>query len=595
MAFLSGRISMSMDAVDAGCQYSMLALRHFSWFRRMFIIHRPGSGRVGSFFPLGESMNVLITSLRLRALILTILAVIGMSVAYTLNASRLVLEAGLRDVDERVHQTAEVLNLVSAPFTSTEGEELLRTFLETMLSREKSGGLVYIVILSDTGSQIVSAGNVPHPFPSPDTDIHVAALQGIVHAANPILLRGNRVGTLQFGLSTQQMLATRSAIVREGVMISLAIGGSLVALVLVVGYLVGARIKGLVLASQAIASGDYDGVRADERGRDEISLLSHNFNQMANAVSYHLSEIEAGRREIENINASLEETVMRRTHELAEKNIELGRTIEHLQETRESLIRSEKMASLGAIVAGVSHEMSTPIGNALIVSSSLREKTRAFEAEVVGGLRRSSLMNFTEECRQAAELIERNLTRAATLVHSFKQVAVDQASEQRRSFDLRVVIQECLVLLQPTLKRTPYQVEAKIPEGIEMESYPGPLGQVITNLVNNAILHGFEGRDQGRVILRAETFGEQGVRLTVHDDGKGIPQEIMGRIFDPFFTTRFGQGGSGLGLHIIFNIVHRLLGGTVDAESPPGQGTTFILNLPRRAPGENFPEDITHA
>ncbi len=239
--------------------------------------------------------------------------------------------------------------------------------------------------------------------------------------------------------------------------------------------------------------------------------------------------------------------------------------------------------------------MSTPIGNALIVSSSLRDKIRVFETEVRAGLRRSSLSAFMEDSRQSAELMERNLARAAALVHSFKQVAVDQTSEQRRTFDLRVVVQECLVLLQPTLKRTPYQVEAQIPEGIEMESYPGPLGQVINNLVNNAILHGFEGRSQGRVILRAEAVGTTDVRLTVQDDGKGIPPENIGKIFDPFFTTRFGQGGSGLGLHIIFNIVHRLLGGTVDAESPPGQGATFILNLPCRAPGGDVLEDVLHA
>ncbi|MBP9218337.1 MAG: HAMP domain-containing protein [Sterolibacterium sp.] len=540
-------------------------------------------------------MNPLGISLRLRALILTVMIVLGMSLAYTLNASRLVLEAGLREIDERVQQAAEILNLAVAPFTAVEGEERLRTFLETMLSRQQTSGLKYVVIHSDTGKRIVAAGEVPEPLPPADIDLHEAAMTGVVHARNPVLLRGNRVGYLQFGLSTEQLLATRTAIVREGLMISLAMGAGLVVLVLVIGYLVGVRIKGLVTASQAIAQGDYEGVRADERGGDEISLLAHNFNRMADAVSRHLKDIEAGRHEIEQLNLSLEETVQRRTQELAGKNVELGKTIEFLQETRASLIRSEKLASLGAVVAGVAHEMSTPIGNALIVSSSLRDKIRVFETEVRAGLRRSSLSAFMEDSRQSAELMERNLARAAALVHSFKQVAVDQTSEQRRTFDLRVVVQECLVLLQPTLKRTPYQVEAQIPEGIEMESYPGPLGQVINNLVNNAILHGFEGRSQGRVILRAEAVGTTDVRLTVQDDGKGIPPENIGKIFDPFFTTRFGQGGSGLGLHIIFNIVHRLLGGTVDAESPPGQGATFILNLPCRAPGGDVLEGVLHA
>lgn len=164
-----------------------------------------------------------------------------------------------------MQQAAEILNLAVAPFTAVEGEERLRTFLETMLSRQQTSGLKYVVIHSDTGKRIVAAGEVPEPLPA-DIDLHEAAMTGVVHARNPVLLRGNRVGYLQFGLLTEQLLATRTAIVREGLMISLAMGAGLVVLVLVIGYLVGVRIKGLVTASQAIAQGDYEGVRADERG-----------------------------------------------------------------------------------------------------------------------------------------------------------------------------------------------------------------------------------------------------------------------------------------------------------------------------------------
>jgi len=163
-------------------------------------------------------------------------------------------------------------------------------------------------------------------------------------------------------------------------------------------------------------------------------------------------------------------------------------------------------------------------------------------------------------------------------------VAVDQTSDQRRHFDLREVVGEVLTTLSPTIRKTPFSVSSDIPEGIVMDSFPGPLGQIVTNFVTNALLHAFEGRIAGTVILRATQISEDEVRMSVSDDGNGIPEADRRRIFDPFFTTKLGRGGSGLGLHIVYSLVTRVLGGRIQATSQPGLGTRFQISLPMKAP-----------
>ncbi len=273
-----------------------------------------------------------------------------------------------------------------------------------------------------------------------------------------------------------------------------------------------------------------------------------------------------------------------RTQQYEAKNEELASTIENLQLTRESLVRSEKLAGLGSIVAGVAHELNTPLGNALTVSTSQSEKTREFTKEMESGLKRSSLQNYLDSSVLALDLIQRNLMRAAELVQSFKKVAVDQTSEQKRLFSLKESVNEVLLMLHPMFKNTLYQIEVDIPDEMKMNSYPGPLGQIITNFVNNSVLHGFEGRDHGVIRISANAINDKWLRLSYKDDGHGIPNENLDRIFDPFFTTRLGQGGSGLGLNIVFNIVTKLLGGTINVDSAPEQGVIFVILLPIEAP-----------
>jgi signal transduction histidine kinase len=244
-------------------------------------------------------------------------------------------------------------------------------------------------------------------------------------------------------------------------------------------------------------------------------------------------------------------------------------------------------------VAGIAHELNTPIGNSLMVASTLLDQTRTLTTnwEKDKGIKRSTLENYIGDAGKAGDILVRNLQRAANLVTGFKQVAVDQTSSQRRKFQVAEAVSEIMLTLWPTLKKTSYVVKENIPNGLVMDSYPGPLGQVITNLVNNALLHGFENRDSGTVQINVQPMGEGWVEFTVKDDGVGIPPANLSRIFDPFFTTKLGAGGSGLGLNITHNIVTGILGGRIKVQSEVGVGTTFILTMPIVAPHRQSEED----
>jgi PAS domain S-box-containing protein len=297
--------------------------------------------------------------------------------------------------------------------------------------------------------------------------------------------------------------------------------------------------------------------------------------------------------EIRELNATLEERVIERTEELQQANQELGYTLDTLNLAQEELVRSEKLAALGSLVAGIAHELNTPIGNSLMVASTLVDQTRILRKSYTSdkGVKRSVLESYFGDASKAGDIIVRNLYRAANLVTSFKQVAMDQTSSQRRTFSLAEVISEIMLTLWPTLKKTTYTVKKVIPEDILLDSYPGPLGQVVTNLLNNAILHAFDGRDSGTITIEATRSVEGWIDLVVTDDGVGITPSNLNRIFDPFFTTKLGAGGSGLGLNITHNIVTGILGGRIRVYSQLDGGTTFTVTLPLVAPQKQI-DDI---
>ncbi|RCS57097.1 PAS domain-containing sensor histidine kinase [Parvibium lacunae] len=293
-----------------------------------------------------------------------------------------------------------------------------------------------------------------------------------------------------------------------------------------------------------------------------------------------VSELRATQRALETLNHELELRVANRTADLEQ-------AVNSLEAAKDELVRTEKLVALGSMVAGIAHELNTPIGNSVTIASTLQDKTRELnQALQGGGLKKSQLEGFATISLQSAELLLRNLNQARQLMTSFKQVAMDQSSAQRRQFDLRQTIEELLETARPMYKKSPYNLVCDLAPGLMMDSYPGPLGQILTNFIANALLHAFEGRDAGEMSLTTAPLGETHVELLFKDNGQGIPAPHLSRLFDPFFTTKLGKGGNGLGLNIVYNLVTQVLGGKIRVESREGLGTTFTLQLPRCAPAQ---------
>ncbi|GJI89766.1 hypothetical protein RugamoR1_29290 [Rugamonas sp. R1(2021)] len=287
----------------------------------------------------------------------------------------------------------------------------------------------------------------------------------------------------------------------------------------------------------------------------------------------------------------LEELVQARTAELQRTkdeaehaNEELTTALSNLSMTQEELVRRDKLAALGALVAGVAHELNTPIGNSLTMASSMSERTAELRHDLEGGLRRSVLAAYLDQAAAADEVVLRNLNRAAALVAGFKRIAVDSASSQRSRFVLGDLVAKLLQAMQGEVRQHGLELVEDIEHWLELDSYPGPLEQALGNLIENSIVHGFNGLTQGAITVRAQDAGNGEIAITVSDNGAGIPAAHLPRIYDPFFTTRLGSGGSGLGLYVTHNIVTGVLGGRIEVASTPVLGTSFTMRLPKVAP-----------
>ncbi|HEX7566859.1 MAG TPA: PAS domain S-box protein [Bradyrhizobium sp.] len=265
--------------------------------------------------------------------------------------------------------------------------------------------------------------------------------------------------------------------------------------------------------------------------------------------------------------------------------------LKNLRETQNSLIEAEKLAALGRLVAGVAHEVNNPVGISLTVASSLERKTALFASEVArGDLRRSSLNEFLESSRDASSQLVANLNRAAELIQSFKQVAADRNYSDQRSFDLGDLTEQVVMSLRPGLRKHHLTLTVDCEPNLTMNSYPGPYGQVLTNLFLNAVAHAFPDGRPGEVHILVRESGKDNVEIIFSDNGCGMSLDVRRRAFDPFFTTRRDQGGTGLGLHIVYSIVTNRLGGRLDLDSEPGRGTQIQIILPKVAPLEQAAE-----
>ena len=262
----------------------------------------------------------------------------------------------------------------------------------------------------------------------------------------------------------------------------------------------------------------------------------------------------------------------------------------HASETERYLIETERLAALGRLVAGVAHELNSPVGISLTVASTLAQRCSKFANQILSGpVRRSSLSEFVNSNLDAANQLVANLERAGELIQAFKQVAVDRSLADRRNFDLRIATAQIVASVMPGLPKPRHPLALDIPSDVIMDSYPGAYGQVLTNLIFNAVIHGFADRPDGNMLLEATRIGDDFVEITFSDDGGGISEDAQRHVFDPFFTTRRAKGSTGLGLHIVHNLVTEQLGGRITLVSAPGKGTSISMTLPLVAPADDRP------
>ncbi len=335
--------------------------------------------------------------------------------------------------------------------------------------------------------------------------------------------------------------------------------------------------------------------RSTVHSEDEIGRLAEKFNAMTASLSHLIKERDAVADELIATNDALrkahdhlEHKVEERTSELTALNQELiamndevVSALDKLKKTQQQLLHSEKMAALGGLVAGISHEISTPIGIGVTSVSYIQKELSDLNKKLAGGtLQRAELEEFIAETMLFIQTTAKNLERADLLIRSFKQISVDQTTEDKRKFNVKEYLEELLLSLNPLFKNTPHRVSVECPEDLEITTYPGLLAQILTNFITNSLKHGFEKDLPGVIGIRMDQFGEL-YTLTYTDDGKGMTPEVLEHIYDPFFTTKRGaDGGTGLGLHVVYNIITQKLGGEIKCFSEPGKGVSLIVTFP---------------
>ncbi|MRW91600.1 PAS domain S-box protein [Duganella sp. FT80W] len=657
-------------------------------------------------------------SLSLRAKFLMLSAVVQALVVGLLiwNGLRLMNHAVNTNAERVAQEYAVTLNLSLSPYALSGRLPELNSYLGEMLSDPDDSFLRYLTILDEHEQPIIAVGRRDTPLPTLLREGGGTSFKGVrtllsaatLHARSPLLLANNRIGSINFGLTTKDLQRARDEVLMQSVGIALfgfALG---VLMFYVFTHGIGRRLQALTGEAQQLALGDYS--RAlPVQGEDEIAIFTRTLNTMSAALrerigqleqsQQRLSESEArfktlfemaplplsvsdrdgrivaanralvhtfgksatsligkrsdevpfwasslereriwrmyrddgavhgaiagvllpdgsvgsvaiwsssltldgngaiiwalldlteelnAKRELKDLNYSLESRVRERSAALERANTDLSTALDTLRHTQDELLASEKMASLGSLVAGIAHELNTPIGNSLLASTALRDRVQEFERHVAAGaLRRSELSAHLDEVRMASELITGSLHKAAELISSFKQIAVDQTNDQRRGFDLLAAVQDTIATYMPRLRRVPCEVVLQIPAGLVLDSYPGGVYQILNNLINNALTHAFEKRQRGEITVRAEETADGMIDLQFSDDGCGMTEEVQRRVFDPFFTTKMGQGGTGLGMNIVYNIVTGVLGGRIVIDSAPGAGTTIRMTFPRVAP-----------
>lgn len=327
-----------------------------------------------------------------------------------------------------------------------------------------------------------------------------------------------------------------------------------------------------------------------EPDNDEIAKLAFEFNKMAQNLAVMMSEKDAAEKALQEAHDQLEEKVEVRTQELMAANQELqamnqeiSDTLEQLKAMQAKLVRAEKMAALGRLVGGMAHEINTPIGVGVTAATHLSKISEEFILLAQGSITRKELKDYSAECQEIAKLIFMNLYRASDLIRNLKTAAIDQAAEAKRWFNLKDYLDETVMSLRPRLKETKIMVQVECPDNLMIYAPPGVFVQIVTNLIINSLVHGYDADMSGCIRLKAWEK-ENIVEISYSDDGKGIEADVLSKIFDPFFTTKRGSGGAGLGLYLIHTIITQQLGGSIECRSERDKGCLFLMTVPTEKP-----------
>lgn len=364
-------------------------------------------------------------------------------------------------------------------------------------------------------------------------------------------------------------------------------------------------------------------IQIDQEEENELTVIKHSFNDLMAKVSSSQTELKHAQKQLvktndrlDQQNLMLEQEVAKKTanlsqammdlqkqkyqletqqktlreeietrrgteSELVHKTTELEHTIETLGMAHGKLVESEKLAALGGLVAGITHDVNTPIGVGVTATSYLSDKFKQIGKRFDDkSLNAAYMKSFIEEGNQSIELLNNNLTRASELIASFKQIAVDQASEAIRTINLKDYLNEIILSLKPKLKNSAYKINIDCPDGIEMKVPAGAISQIFTNFLLNSVIHGFDGKEKGQIDIIVTDSGDS-VKIEYKDDGHGISKEQLSHLFDPFYTTKREQGGSGLGTNIAYNLVKQTLDGEIEAQSELEKGLTYHLEIPK--------------
>lgn len=443
-----------------------------------------------------------------------------------------------------------------------------------------------------TGSEFIASYNNNDTGPWPRQDENLLALSGkkepnitnnSLEWVRPIQHDGSIIGFvyLRASLEPLQQQQRRQLLINIILML-LALGLTLLLAVKLQHYFSRPVLKLQQLIQQVAKDKNYQ-LRAPNLYLTELNQLSRAFNTLLDRIEQQLQKNEQTELEIKQLNQNLELTIAERTQALRAANQELLDTLATLHQYQQQIVETEKMASLGQMVAGIAHEVNTPIGLGVTASTLLQDKLTdiesAFEQKA---LTASQLARFLAESKENLNIIYRNLERAAGLISSFKQVAVDQSHESMREVSIQQLINEVLLSLRPNIKKTLHHIRVDCPEDLVIFSKPGPLNQILINLIMNSLQHAFPDGVAGEIMIKAYT--EQGRFILLYqDNGQGVPEPIRKRIFDPFVTSKRGQGGSGLGLHLVYNLVTQALKGQIKLETTLGAGVQVTMSFPLKS------------